>query len=420
MSELRAVAAVLPLLIGIGVSAWPVAGAVPAGGGANVAPGYDPALTGYVRFLEGQKVKPVDYIMGLFATHDLVILCERAHPETTQYDLISELVSDPRFVEQVGHVFTEIGTVSLRPAVDSFLLAEGLSNDQVTAQLRQIALNMGFGGFWEKTNYYDFLRRLHDFNRTLAGDRRVHVYPSDLEFSWATMTPERHAQFQRELGRRDRIMAENVRAKFNEIRQGPARNKALVIMNYRHAFPHLRLERGGRVKTIENTGGYLMDAYPGKVANVLLNSIRTLPGTTDQRALISALQDGKWDAAFEVRGNPNLGFAFVGSPFGADSFDFFPFPTSQRYQDVFTGFVFYAPLKDHRLSFGLPGLVDPGCVDELLRRDRLLGGKASRQDLVERIRELETPHTYTYEDKTLFPRGDCAEKIRQWLSVKPE
>ena len=49
-------------------------------------------------------------------------------------------------------------------------------------------------------------------------------------------------------------------------------------MNYRHAFPHLRMERGGRVKNIENTGGFLMEAYAGKVANVMLNSIRTLPG----------------------------------------------------------------------------------------------------------------------------------------------
>ncbi len=38
-------------------------------------------------------------------------------------------------------------------------------------------------------------------------------------------------------------------------------------MNYRHAFTHFRLERGGKVKNIENMTGFLLAAYPGKVAN---------------------------------------------------------------------------------------------------------------------------------------------------------
>ncbi|MCL5280164.1 MAG: hypothetical protein M1376_09685 [Planctomycetes bacterium] len=85
---------------------------------ATQAPGYDPALEKYVRFLETQKQTPVDYIMGLYAKYDIVVLCERAHPETTQYDMICELARDQRFQRQVGHIFTKSGSVRLRPAVE--------------------------------------------------------------------------------------------------------------------------------------------------------------------------------------------------------------------------------------------------------------------------------------------------------------
>ena len=47
---------------------------------------YDPAIKTYVTFLETRRQKPVDYVMGLFARHDIVVICERFHAETTQYD----------------------------------------------------------------------------------------------------------------------------------------------------------------------------------------------------------------------------------------------------------------------------------------------------------------------------------------------
>jgi hypothetical protein len=50
------------------------------------------------------------------------------------------------------------------------------------------------------------------------------------------------------------------------------------------------------------------------VANVIINSVRLLPGTTDNKAMITALQDGKWDAACSVLGTPEIGFDSADSP----------------------------------------------------------------------------------------------------------
>ena len=54
--------------------------------------------------------------MELFDKYDHVILCERHHQEMTQDDMIFDLITDKRFVDKVGVVFTEIGCAESRKA----------------------------------------------------------------------------------------------------------------------------------------------------------------------------------------------------------------------------------------------------------------------------------------------------------------
>jgi hypothetical protein len=385
--------------------------------GATPTTNYDKAIDPYVQFLQQQKQTPVDYLVGLFQTYDLVVLCERSHPEVTQYDMIYELAADRRFQQQAGHIFMENGTRTLQPAVESFLTDDTLSEPQAQEKLRLIFRNFDWSGTSSQTNVYGFLQKIRGLNRSLPKDERVHLYPSDLDFDWSRATKESYSTMCQQLGRRDRIMADHVVAKFNEIRQSAVRNKALVIMNYRHAFPHIRVERGGRSKTFENMTGFLMAAYPGRVANVMINNVRPLPGSSDNQLVLSALQDGKWDAAFAVLGNPSLGFSFRSSPFGADDFDYFalPFPIGKTYQDVFTGYVFYKPPAEHRMSFSIPGLLDPQFADEMLRRCRIRGENRSAEEIAREIEQSQTTRTCGYEDKGMFPKSEYTQKIQQWL-----
>ncbi len=386
---------------------------------ANAAPTCDQAIEKYVRFLETQKQAPVDYIMGLFAKYDIIVLCERAHPETTQYDMICELVRHQRFQQQVGHIFTEGGSVRLRPAVEELLTSDQLSKEQLQQKLRAICRNFDFQVIWDKTNAYDFLQKIAQLNRTLPKESRVHIWPCDVASDWNTITKDNYHQIEQQLVQRDKIMADNLIAKFNEIQKSPGtQKKALVIMNYRHAFPHFRLERGGKVKNIENMAGFLLAAYPGRVANVMINSTGLILGGRDNPAGVTAIQNGKWDAAFIVAGNPSLGFDFKGSPFGGDPFDYFPFPipVSYTYQDVFTGFVFYKPLDEHRMSFGVPDLLDPAFTTELVRRCQITGRTESVEELTKQVQQwVGTVRISGYEDKEIFPKNECPERIQQWL-----
>ncbi len=380
---------------------------------------YDKAIDPYVQFLRQQKQTPVDYLVGLFQTYDLVVLCERSHPEVTQYDMIYELAADPRFQQQAGHIFTETGTPTLRPAIEAFLTDGTLTEPQAQEKLRHIFRNFSWDGESSRINIYNFYKKVHDLNRSLPEDRRVHIYPCDLAFDWTNATKESYDAMRQQLGRRDQVIADNVVQKFNEIRPSAHQNKALVIMNYRHAFPHIPLQQGGRSRTVENVAGFLMAAYPGKVANVMLNNVRLLPGSTDNQLVISSMQDGKWDAAFAVLGNRSLGFNFQGSPFGADEFDYFavPFPVGRKFQEIFTGYVFFKPLDEHRMAFGIPGLLDPQFAGEMLKRCQLKGENRSAAEISKEIEQSQTTRTCGYEDKEMFPKSEYAQKIQQWLQA---
>ncbi len=408
-----------PMMLAVILAPAKIICAATASPGVKTSASYDKAIEEYVQFIGAQKQTPVDYIMGLFGKYDIVVLCERAHPETTQYDMLFELASDKRFQQQVGHIFTECGSVTLRPTVEKFLMDDTLSDEQAEQQLRAIYRNFDFMIIWEKTNSYDFLRRIHGLNRTLPKESRVHIWPCDIESDWSKITKDNYRQIEQQLGQRDKIMADNAAAKFNEIQKSPgSQKKALVIMNYRHAFTHLRLEQGGRTKDIENMAGFLMAACPGRVANVMINATGIFIGDRDNPAGATPIQSGKWDAAFAVAGNPNLGFNFKGSLFGRDSFDYFPIPVNRTYQDIFTGFVFYKPLSEHRMSFGVVGLLDPEFTAELVRRCQITGKTEPAEELAKQVQQwVGAVRVSGYEDKEIFPKNDCEEKIRQWLKV---
>jgi len=375
---------------------------------------YSQEIEPYVSFLKEYRRQPVDYIMGLFGTHDIVILCERHHGETTQYDFILDLISDPRFIDRIGNVFTEVGTSSMRGAVHDFLFSENLTEREIEKKALNIYRNLTWFPMWEKHNFFAFLKQLYSLNNSLAAAKKVNLYFSDMPFSWEGMTREKYKEFRSTLRNRDRTIAKQIIETFNEISQSEAnRRKALVVMNYRHAFNDrfTHLHKSSEVKG-ENVGRYLFEEYPGRVANVMMNFMAVKIGSTDKDVQLGLIQDGKWDAAFEAAGNPNLGFDFTGLPFGEDSFDYFPFPSKGlTYQDVFTGFIFYEPLEKHRVAVGIPGLFDNGYDKVILERFAIFGKPYEENEAKSLVSRLNRVRIAAYEDIGI----DITEK-NSWLA----
>ncbi|HET9825740.1 MAG TPA: hypothetical protein VFP87_10405 [Chitinophagaceae bacterium] len=203
-------------------------------------------------------------------------------------------------------------------------------------------------------------------NNQLPKKDAVNFYPSDIPLNWDKVDSANFKAIIYPLVRhRDSIIAARVAAQFDKISSSPGkRKKALVIMNYRHAFNKSMYTDNGQ--EIKNVGGFLFQRYGNRVANVYLNAIGF-----DAKNNYLLLQEGKWDAAFSVTGNKSVGFDLHNTPFGMDGFDYWPFKTDLTYQDIFTGFVFYQPLDSQRLVTGVPGFVDSTFFDEFIRRYQL-------------------------------------------------
>ena len=363
----------------------------------------------YVNFLKKQHTGPVDYVIGLFDKYDVVVLCERAHPEMTQWDFIYDIVRDPRFIGKAGHVFTEYGHTGMQDYMDKFMLTDSLDAAGVREHVMHIMHNMPVWPSWSNYNLYQYLTRLYYLNQKLPPGKRVRHHFTDAAMDWSAIkTVKDYQEYQKNfLWHRDEIMAGTIIREMRDLSKDAAKPpKCLVIMNYRHAMDLTdRLPDVTRGNTFE----FLKDSFGTRTVNVLINT----------RFILSVpVASGVWDAAFKKTGNKPVGFNFQGSPFGACYFDLFPFdvlfqpvrksnnPSSNgslRYQDVFTGFVFTNPVKDQYLRGDTPGYFD-GFEDEYARRYACLPGgskeaammqmKASKENPVD---EARTPVEFTIE-----------------------
>lgn len=89
---------------------------------------------------------------------------------------------------------------------------------------------------------------------------------------------------------------------------------------------------------------------------------------------------GRWDAAFAVNGNKPVGFDFEGSPFGDTDFLYNEI-CDLRYDEVFTGMIFYKPLKEHSLVSGYEKYVTGDFVKEMRRRWKIWGRKYNKKQI---------------------------------------
>ncbi|MEJ2104391.1 MAG: hypothetical protein P8X47_07430 [Ignavibacteriaceae bacterium] len=330
---------------------------------------YNKEITPYVNFLEKDHEKAKDYVLDLFKKNDIVILCERDHRENTQYEFIKELVSDPRFIHNVGNIFTEVGMRSLNPEINRLIHSDGIPDSVRKEKIIELQRRCSFYPLWEKYNFYYFVESLYEFNQGLKKSEKINLYPTDVALKLDSMNVEYlKGCWYGEIAHRDSLMADYIIKKFEKIEESKAkRKKALIIMNYRHSFNNNFKEPNGR--RMDNVGKFLFDKFHGKIVNVLINPLGILRAYSDDDIIWTALQDGKWDAAFKACKKDNIGFNFKGSPFGNDHFDYWPFyRQNYKYQDIFTGFIYYKSPTQFKLITGYNGLVDSSFLQTFKKR----------------------------------------------------
>lgn len=181
---------------------------------------------------------PKEYIFKLFEKSDIVVLGERDHRDTVQYDLIQDILADPRFAERVGYVYTEVGSCNMNDDVNRLLQGdyptEAVFMDSLYAYYRK---SETFYPIWEKYNRVKFLKGIYEINRT--SPKKIRLGLTDREFSWDEIhTVEDYKNFweSRTVNYRDSLMAAHISEMY--ARQTPlnGKRKALVITNQPHAI----------------------------------------------------------------------------------------------------------------------------------------------------------------------------------------
>lgn len=320
-------------------------------------------LVPYVEFLKNQQTSAKAYILSLFEEHDIVVLCERHYKDVTQYDLFLDVIKDPYFIENVGVVFTEVGAKNLNPELNYFL-QDNLSSDVEVNRQTLNFLRKCMYPYWRNYNFAYFIRGLREINKDISWSSKIEMFPSDEFYVSGDLTLKNVSDMIMRVAVRDSLMADNIIRQYETMKRSGLRKKALVIMNYRHAYNNRFTYVTANGESVKNTTEFLFNTYPGRVANVLINTFFTGKGTV-------VLQDGKWDAAFKISGIENLGFDFKNSPFGKDDFDHWTYENRFTYQDIFKGFVFYLPIEKHKLVSGFPRLMEDGYLEKCIQKERL-------------------------------------------------
>lgn len=330
----------------------------------------------YIEFIEQPHPSAKEYILSLFDKHDIVILSEGHHGEIYQYDLIHDIISDKRFIDKVGNVFTEIGVANMNNEVNDFLHGSYLPSE-ADSILSDLYIKLYRRVIWDKYNFYLYLKRIYQLNQSLPVESKINTYCTGKSFSWDDrFTLEQYCELFKKGNYHDSILAANMISNFEKIQNQP-RKKALVIFNRPHSIktafvcPDEEDDDNDGIWNPINIDAkfaayYIKEKYGDRVTTVLLNTV-VFFGNDDNMAIA----DGKWDAAFYYKGYPDMGFSFKGSPFGKDTADFYNVCwqyKKERYEDMFDSFVYYKSPKDMLVVNGIPEVVNPKTAQELYRR----------------------------------------------------
>jgi len=296
----------------------------------------------YTAFLKTQNQSPKEYILGLFEQYDIVVLQERYHSESTQWDMISEIVSDTAFINNVGNIFTEYGSAIHQNKIDTFLNTV-FPNDTILEQETACLMYYMSGGF------YYFIKNLNLLNSGLPDSLKVREHYCDMQIDCDDIVTFIQTKSKAD-SNRDSLMAQVTIDWYNAQVAAGKRNKCLVVTNYRHAHgyaggvDYVKSHKNTFRLTQGNQGQYIWEQFPEKTAAVMQSQYGNF------RSLFMPISrpshKGKWDLAFEINQNKPVGFDFKNTPFGNDYYDLYPLrgaKTKLKYEDIFTGMIFYKP-----------------------------------------------------------------------------
>lgn len=324
-----------------------------------------PEIVPYVEFLQTQHTTPVEYIFDLFERYDVVVFGERDHRDMTQYDLIEQIISDPRFTESVGNIMTEVGANNYTDRINEVLSTVYPNDSMYHKDLIEVYRAMD--AYWDKTNYLRLLNDIHRINAGQPDGKKIHLTMLGPAWSWDTeITTEQYWEMAYSADDNyDIILGENAINRLYKIfGSDTPQKKALIILNRPHSIGN------ANIGSLKYTACNMISLrFPKQVVNVVLNSVYAIQTENGMKVKIS--NSGKWDAAFRATGDKAIGFDLAGTPFGKDPYDLYDtelLAASTIFADLYHGFIFYLPYSESVPTIGIPGWMDEEFEPKALKR----------------------------------------------------
>ena len=322
-------------------------------------------LNDYVQCINNHSSAPVEYIFKQFEQSDIVVIGERDHRDTTQYQLILDILKDPRFVKEIGYVYTEVGCVNRTSEVNKLIKGKFQTNEDFMNHLYSY-LRTGevFYPLWEKYNRVQFLRGLYEINRN--NRQKITLGLTDCAFSWDDISSAQEYKdffYSAACEYRDSTMVANFAQMFEQQKPKKGKRKALIITNQPHAINATMAKR-----TYHRQGKWLKERYgQDNVKIVIFNWAEYRFYDGKKMPLIA---DGLWDAAFEEIDRKPFGMDIKGTPFGNTPY-LDPAYKNLRWEDVADGIIYYKPFYETIVTVGIPNIIDSGFESEFMRRIRI-------------------------------------------------
>ena len=322
-------------------------------------------LKDYVQCINNHSSTPIEYIFKLFEQSDIVVIGERDHRDTTQYELILDLLKDPRFAKEIGYVYTEVGCMNRTSDVNKLIKGSfNTDEDFMNHLLSYLRTGEVFYPLWEKYNRVQFLKGLYEINRNSR--KKITLGLTDCEFSWSDISSaEEYKDFYYSPAceYRDSTMFANFSQMFKHQKPKKGKRKALIITNQPHAINATMTKR-----VYHRQGKWLKERYgQDNVKIVIFNwaEYRFYDGKT-----FPLIAGGLWDAAFEVIDCKPFGMDIKGTPFGNTPY-LDPAYKNLRWEDVADGIIYYKPFYETIVTVGIPNIIDSGFESEFMRRIRI-------------------------------------------------
>ncbi len=352
-------------------------------------------------YADKNGVSPKDYVFKLFDKSDIVVLGERDHRDSIQYNFILDLLADPRFAERVGHVYTEVGGINMTEDVNRLLQGSYSSENEFMDSLyTYYRKGECFYPLWEKYNRIKFLKGLYKINK--ESSRKIHLGLTDISFSWDSIhTVDDYKAFWTSLNKtnRDSILSANFASMYKCQLPVKGTRKALVITSQPHAISYSGYFKPW--KRDYGTQGWWMKKTFGedRVKIVVLNWFDYVLFDGQNYPMTG---NGTWDAAFERIECRPFGIDLKDNPYGETNYigDAGGGPTfikNCKWQDVADGLIYDAPLYDHVAAIGINGIISKEFEPEIRRRAELWWRAVHPEDTIvpfnEFIEEYNTPLT---------------------------